>query len=419
MRAHRVFFIFLIMVTFFPYSSLQTQPAAVVILSPRDSSAGLQNPIRFTWTQSPLALAYTVQVSTDTLFHSTIMSRSTADTTCSTSRLGSSTRYYWRVRAEDTIGASVWAYGLFTTKLDTPSLSDPESYPFGTNLTPTLHWSNVCSFASYTVQLSVLSDFSVLIKSVNTSFDSLTVDSLSRATTYYWRVKAFITGDTTGYSGSHSFTTIPNLPAVPQLLFPADNSTDNAVNVRLRWNRVATAQSYDLQISASPIFSTILRDTTIVDTFYRPQPFFRPNKQYFWRVSATDNGGTGNFSETYRMITGADTNKPQIAFQNIDIGSVKTGLSIDTSIVIKNTGKEDLIISSIKNKLWTFVSSGLPLNPKNAAYGTYSIYFLTSIGTNLYTGGMGYGIYLSTDNGNSWNAINSGLPISNSFPPTT
>jgi titin len=103
-------------------SILNAQPSPVTIVLPKDGSTAITSPVNFIWNKSPLALAYTIQISIDNLFGSTIVNQSISDTTYSTSILQTSTKYYWRVRAENIIGASIWTNAMFTTKLNIPSL---------------------------------------------------------------------------------------------------------------------------------------------------------------------------------------------------------------------------------------------------------------------------------------------------------
>ena len=383
-------------------SILNAQPSPVTIVLPQDGSTAVTSPVNFFWSKSPLALAYTIQISTDNLFGSTVVNQSISDTTYSTSILQMSTKYYWRVRAENTDGASSWANSMFTTKLNIPSLSNPATGAIDINLKPTLSWASELSSAKYTLQLSLQSDFEIIAQSIDITSTTVILDSLNRSTTYYWRVRAYINGDTTAYSSPRNFLTIPFVPVVPNLLFPLNASTNIPVNAVLRWSNVQNATSYNLQVSMSPIFTTLLKDSSFTDTLYRPRPLFNSNTQYFWRVSSTNGAGTSNYSGTYRYTTGTDTNKARISFSNINLGTVNAGTIQDAVVSITNTGTNDLIISSLSNRPtnWTAVNTGLT---------NIDIRALTVYGTNLFAGTDGGGVFLSTNNGISWSTVNTGL----------
>jgi hypothetical protein len=402
-RRQKAMYKYLLFVLFLLTGSiLNAQPSPVTIVLPQDGSTAVTSPVNFFWSKSPLALAYTIQISTDNLFGSTVVNQSISDTTYSTSILQMSTKYYWRVRAENTDGASSWANSMFTTKLNIPSLSNPATGAIDINLKPTLSWASELSSAKYTLQLSLQSDFEIIAQSIDITSTTVILDSLNRSTTYYWRVRAYINGDTTAYSSPRNFLTIPFVPVVPNLLFPLNASTNIPVNAVLRWSNVQNATSYNLQVSMSPIFTTLLKDSSFTDTLYRPRPLFNSNTQYFWRVSSTNGAGTSNYSGTYRYTTGTDTNKARISFSNINLGTVNAGTIQDAVVSITNTGTNDLIISSLSNRPtnWTAVNTGLT---------NIDIRALTVYGTNLFAGTDGGGVFLSTNNGISWSTVNTGL----------
>jgi photosystem II stability/assembly factor-like uncharacterized protein len=426
-----------------------TQLFPVTIILPQDSSTAITSPVNFFWSKSPLALAYTIQISTNNIFSSTVVNQSISDTTYSTSVPQMSTRYFWRVRAEKTDGASNWIYAIFTTKLNIPSLVNPVTGAIDVNLKPSLSWGSVLSSAKYSLQLSLQPDFSTITRSIDTTLTTVVLDSLSRATTYYWRVRAYINGDTTDYSNPSNFITIPFSPVTPNLIYPPDASTIIPVNAVLRWSKIQNAVSYKLQVSTSPIFSTLFKDSSFTDTLYRPKPFFNSNTQYYWRVSSTNGAGTSNYSGTFRYITGIDTNKSKISYQNINLGTVTAGTVTNKFITISNTGTDDLIVYSFSNQLssWTAVNTGLThtnvlalaVSGMNLFAGTNGSVFLSTnsgsrwtavntglpqytivntlvvSGTNLFAGTYGDGVFYSTNNGTNWNAVNTGLTNANIY----
>ena len=191
---------------------LFAQPSSVTIISPQDSSSGLFNSVKFVWSTSPTALAYTIQLSTSINFNSLTVNQSIADTSFSVSTLLASTIYYCRVRAENLGGASTWTTTTIATKLNIPSLESPAAGSLNVNLKPTFGWSTLGSATKYTIQLSISPDFSVITRSAETAIMLLSLDSLTRATKYYWRVRAYFKNDTTEYSIPRNFSTILTYP---------------------------------------------------------------------------------------------------------------------------------------------------------------------------------------------------------------
>jgi hypothetical protein len=414
----------IISVILFPFLLL-SQPAPVVILSPINNAVGLTNPITFVWTKSDQALAYTIQISTGD-FTWKVIDQSIADTVYSTSALDISTAYSWRVRAENLDGASDWSIAHINTKINIPLLLQPSSNAIDIDLTPALQWNYIIWDASYTVELSMQPNFNVITRSMNTKETLVQLDSLEREKTYYWKVKARLYNDTSDYSEVRSFTTIPNIPAIPQLQIPSDFSTNIPVNVVFRWSKELKTVSYDIQISTSPVFSTILVDTTVTDTLYRPDPFLNSNTQYFWHVRSSNSGGTSGYSTIYRFTTGTNINEAKISIQkNIEFGTVIAGSTCATSVNISSTGSDDLLISSIENQLpiWTKILEAPSIScliQKDSIILAGGYYRSTDYGkswtndwiaaarsylvkdSNIFLGGISAGVRVSSDRGSSW-----------------
>lgn len=71
------------------------------------------------------------------------------------------------------------------------------------------------------------------------------------------------------------------------------------------WHSSVTAVSYHLQLSNSITFATscIVVDTTVADTMIQVG-LLEANRRYYWRVSATNNCGTSDYSTVASFMTG-------------------------------------------------------------------------------------------------------------------
>ena len=81
--------------------------------------------------------------------------------------------------------------------------------------------------------------------------------------------------------------------------------------------------------------------------------------------------------------------------------------------------QDGVFLSTDTGSSWTEVNNGIPLrNNLPPGYNStfYGIRCLASSGNNIFAGTRGGGIYLSSDNGANWAAVNNGLPV-NSQPP--
>ena len=84
-------------------------------------------------------------------------------------------------------------------------------------------------------------------------------------------------------------------------------------------------------------------------------------------------------------------------------GNIFVGISHYLDSNSQNT-TDNMYLSTNNGTSWTAVNNGLPL-----IYDGY-IYAIVINGNNIYAGISG-GVYLSTNNGNSWTAMNNGLPL--------
>jgi hypothetical protein len=89
------------------------------------------------------------------------------------------------------------------------------------------------------------------------------------------------------------------IPAAPSLSSPADGAIGVSVDPTLIWNTTAGAATYTLQVSLTPAFTSfVVNQSDIVDTLYNVTGLSN-NTQYYWRVNATNEAGTGEWSVTW------------------------------------------------------------------------------------------------------------------------
>lgn len=131
---------------------------------------------------------------------------------------------------------------------------------------------------------------------------------------------------------------------------PGDGLTDQALAQVLYWNAVPDAESYDVQFSDSPAFSTLLasKNETTVDSFKIPF-LLEKGKAYFWRVRPRNECGIHDWTEPFFFSTFAESctvvNANDLP-KNITASSTPT---IESKINITNGGiVSDVNINQLK-----------------------------------------------------------------------
>jgi hypothetical protein len=281
-------------------------PSTPVLTSPNDTASNVSTNPRLTWSTSAGASKYFVEVSPVPDFSTLVRHDSVTGTSDSLTGLTNNTKHYWRVRAANAGGTSPFSTAFsFTTIAAAPSaptLLTPADTAKGISINPTLTWSASAGATRYTIQLATAIDFSIIVKHDSVTGVSLAVSGLANNTKYYWRVRATNAGGTSPYSLTHSFTTIAATPAVPSLTSPANGAVSVAVNPALSWNTVIGATSYTLQVSTAPDFSVLVATQSLTNGAAVIGPL-SPSTLYYWRVGATNAGGTSAYSTAFSFTT--------------------------------------------------------------------------------------------------------------------
>jgi hypothetical protein len=132
---------------------------------------------------------------------------------------------------------------------------------------------------------------------------SQVVTQLQHDETYWWRVRAHNLYGWGEYSEARSFLVYLLAPSPPALLTPPNGTTGVSTSPALGWMESPGAESYTLQVSESSDFSTLVVDEQgIGSTSYMVNDLLN-NITYFWRVNATNDLGTSNWSEIWSFTT--------------------------------------------------------------------------------------------------------------------
>lgn len=96
----------------------------------------------------------------------------------------------------------------------------------------------------------------------------------------------------------------PKAPDAPILAKPNNNSVDIPLNgQKLTWNKSAGAESYHIQVATNANFGDIIAENKNTSKAEFTLGKLQSNTKYYWRVSASNFAGTGNFSEVWNFTT--------------------------------------------------------------------------------------------------------------------
>jgi hypothetical protein len=147
-------------------------------------------------------------------------------------------------------------------------------------------------------------------------FDQAMLAGLAAGThTLYTRVK-----DSSGtWSMIYNIDFTINAQGVPVLVYPPNMATDVEIIPTTDWNAVASATSYNVQISTdfvefddNIIFS---RNVAFLTDLIIPEGVLDTNKTYYWRVNAIVGGNETDWSAYFTFTTKTDLQKFTIALQ--------------------------------------------------------------------------------------------------------
>ncbi len=189
-----------------------------------------------------------------------------------------------------------------------PLLTSPTNGSSNISLTPTLSWGTVTGATSYKIQISTVSNFSVITDSATTGAISYVVPSgkLQASSSYFWRVNANNPAGTSAYSFVFNFSTVLNPPAAPQLISPPNGQAGVSATPTLVWQGIADVTSYHIQISTDINFGSIADSATVagnVTQYTVPQLRLMPSTNYNWRVRARNSSVNGPYSTSWSFFT--------------------------------------------------------------------------------------------------------------------
>ncbi|MBU3968615.1 T9SS type A sorting domain-containing protein [Patescibacteria group bacterium] len=197
------------------------------------------------------------------------------------------------------------ATGLFTidTILHPPTLVSPTNNKMNVGIPTKFLWEAVPSIGRHvTYRLQVMMVNGLLVHDRVSDTTSQVISELDENTKYYWRVVASDSIKTGKWSESWSFTTLLSIPAPPVLSSPKNNATGQKLNVTLWWYKSSEENLYDVQVSTSDDFSSLVFEKTTTWRWVVVSGLSHA-KTYYWRVRARNSAGASEWSPTWNFMT--------------------------------------------------------------------------------------------------------------------
>lgn len=190
-----------------------------------------------------------------------------------------------------------------------PILLSPTQNQENVNETTPLAWEETIGSASYHVQISLSTDFSVPFNEKDGLKSTLFNANLQKGTTYYWRV-ATNTGDNQKlWSEVWKFKTREELTSA-NLVYPPNNAKKVGTEINFKWNKASGAVSYTFQLASDTGFYSVkINQTGIVDDHYtNDKGKLIEDTTYYWRIVSVSADDSKKVSETWQFLAGGPNN---------------------------------------------------------------------------------------------------------------
>jgi hypothetical protein len=379
------------------FTTAPPAPGVPVLASPANGASSQPLTLNFIWNASANAVSYSIQLSTSSGFTTTVSNQGgLTGITTSVSGLSANDTCFWRVNATNGGGTSAWsAVWSFATILVAPPVPVLLSPATGTTSQPTaskLYWNAATGATVYSVQVSTSSAFSTAaVSQTGVTATSASVNGLANGTTYFWEVNATGPGGTSLWSSVWSFVTVAAIPPVPALSSPTNGSLNEPLSPTISWGSAAGAASYGVQVATSTGFTTTVSSQTgLTGTAFGVNNLIA-GTTYYWKVNATNGGGSSAWSSTWSFTTLALPAAPALVSPSNNAIFVKnTGIMLTWSTVATATSYTVQISTSTTFGSIYLSQAGQPTSEQFTAIHGYPYYWrvnaTNAAGTGLWSG---------------------------------
>lgn len=280
-------------------------PPPFLLVAPVADATNVALAPDFTWTASGAVDRYRLVVATDAAL--AVVVADVPDLTGTSHRLSTpllaGTTYFWSVEAENTAGRTVATNAplSFTTGAGPGpfTLAQPADQAADVPTSPSFSWTAAAGASSYRLEVGTDASFATVVASAdNLSGTTTTLSSpLPSGALLYWRVYAAnAIGETPATNAPFRFTTVGQGPGPFTLSAPADGENTPALPLSLSWADAAGETAYLVQIATEAAFTNVVHASpnlaADVTSYAVPTGVLTPGTPYYWRVTASNPGGT-------------------------------------------------------------------------------------------------------------------------------
>ena len=286
--------------------TFRTAYSPITLLSPENKKANIKIPVNLEWMAHEKVNNYHIQVSTNDKFTKLVLDTNNIQdiTKLLVSNFNYFTEYFWRARVEDESNTGVWSEEFsFKSTLAKAGLRSPANNSKNLPTDLTFLWFGVNGAKSYHLQISRDNKFEDLFFSQDTlSTSSISIGELPNKSELFWRVRGVNDDGFGEWSDVWTFTTSGNAPS---LISPKNGAENIKIPIVFQWSSFGDALSYNIQISASEDFSTLISDQNnlTLNKFTINDFIVEPSTTYYWKVIANMNSGQSNWSQAWSFTT--------------------------------------------------------------------------------------------------------------------
>lgn len=206
--------------------------------------------------------------------------------------------------ADFEIKAGTWE---FTSAAATQNVCQPTDAVYTINYTPAAGYSENVTFSATGNPAGSTVSFSPTSRSTSGTV-TMTISNTGAAATGNYPVT--VTGTSSPSTDIETFDTFLNIYdsniGDTVLTSPADGAANQSASLNLGWDTLVSASSYDIQVSTSPSFASLVESGSVTNATTYATTSLSPGNIYYWRVRPNNPCTTGTFGRIFSFQTAND-----------------------------------------------------------------------------------------------------------------